>query len=153
MPLQSYLFAGNARLERCLVSHPDHVKPGDSGPHVQDIQIALEFLDGLEIDAGEKERGYYGPSTAKAVLAYKTKRKIINTSYQSTPDNIVGIMTMTRLDKDMVESQTVAKRSPSHRRCARLNLGDLILNLKAPPIPVASLARRVNDRLNQQRVA
>src|SRR5947207_10279060 len=37
----------------------------------------------------------YGPSTSAAVLAYKEKRDIVNRSYQTKPDNIVGIMTRT----------------------------------------------------------
>ena len=47
----------------------------------------------------------YGPTTAKAVLAYKTRRQIINRSYQSKPDGIVGIMTMRVLDEEMVLSE------------------------------------------------
>ncbi len=46
--------------------------------------------------------GRYGPRTAAAVLAYKTKRAIINRAYQQTPDSIVGKMTIERLDKDML---------------------------------------------------
>ena len=109
MPLRSYLFQGNARLEQCIVSHPAHVKPGDIGPHVRDIQVALEFIDGLVISQEEKTAQRYGPSTAAAVLAYKKKRRIINTSYQSSEDNIVGKMTMAALDKDMLDRQTAAK--------------------------------------------
>jgi hypothetical protein len=37
-------------------------------------------------------------------LAYKEAREIINFSYQKKADNIVGKMTMTRLDKDLTES-------------------------------------------------
>ena len=44
----------------------------------------------------------YGPSTADVVLAYKRKRNIINYSYQTTADNIVGKMTMAALDKEML---------------------------------------------------
>src|SRR5690348_14591853 len=105
MPLKSRLFRGNKRLEQCLVSHAAHVVPGDSGPHVGDIQIALEYLDGLYISPDEKSQMLYGPTTADAVLEFKRARKIINPSYQTTEDNIVGIMTMTRLDEEMLELQ------------------------------------------------
>lgn len=142
MPLKSFLFAGNSRLERCLVSHPAHVKPGDVGPHVQDIQIALEFLDGLTIDPAEKARGFYGPSTAKAVLAYKTKRKIINKSYQSTPDNVVGILTMAQLDKDMVARQTIARRTASSRLCLRCDCVPTIRQSGATTVDPGLVARR-----------
>ena len=42
------------------------------------IQSALEDLDNIAVDAGEKATQRYGPSTASAVLAYKKKRGIIN---------------------------------------------------------------------------
>jgi hypothetical protein len=35
------------------------------------------------------------------VLAFKTQRQIINTAYQSKPDDIVGKMTIARLDREM----------------------------------------------------
>jgi len=105
MPLKSQLFAGNARLNACLVKDADHVKPGDVGTHVTDIQLALNIIDGLEILETERKTGTYGPSTAAAVLAYKKKRKIINPAYQTTEDNIVGKMTIASLDQEMVEQQ------------------------------------------------
>jgi hypothetical protein len=58
-------------------------------------------LDGAAIDPD----GSYGPATAAAVLAYKQKRKIINFSYQTTADNIVGKMTMAALDKEMLAAE------------------------------------------------
>ena len=44
----------------------------------------------------------YGPTTAKSVLAYKTRRHIINRAYQSTADDIVGKMTIAQLDRELV---------------------------------------------------
>jgi hypothetical protein len=97
MTLQSKLFRGDARLEAAAVSDAAHIVPGSRGPHVAKIQTALNRLDsaGLDVD------GAYGPQTASAVLAYKSERAIINRSYQKTPDNIVGKMTMASLDKEM----------------------------------------------------
>jgi hypothetical protein len=46
----------------------------------------------------ELEQSLYGPSTASAVLAYKQSRDIINRSYQTQADDIVGKMTMRALD-------------------------------------------------------
>jgi peptidoglycan hydrolase-like protein with peptidoglycan-binding domain len=106
MPLKSQLFAGNERLDACLVKDAAHVVPGDAGSHVADIQLALEVLDGVEIDQVERATETYGPSTAAAVLAYKNKRRIINPAYQTTADNIVGKMTMTSLDQEMERQQT-----------------------------------------------
>jgi hypothetical protein len=102
MVLQSQLFRGDAKLEAAAVSDPAHVVPGAVGPHVAKIQQALGLLDGAVIDSGELQSMRYGRSTAASVLAYKTKRNIINISYQHAADNIVGKMTMAALDKEML---------------------------------------------------
>ena len=47
MPLKSQLFEGNERLNACLVKDAAHVVPGEVGPHVADIQLALKIIDGL----------------------------------------------------------------------------------------------------------
>ncbi len=96
--LRSELFRGDARLEKALNSDPGHIVPGDRGEHVRKIQLALIQLDGAPIQAD----GQYGPATAAAVLAYKRKRSIINPSYQTQADNIVGRMTMAALDREML---------------------------------------------------
>ena len=41
------------------------------------------------------------PTTASAVLRYKTERQIVNRAYQTQPDNIVGKMTMKSLDQEI----------------------------------------------------
>jgi hypothetical protein len=110
VPLKSFQFAGNQRFEQCLVIDSAHVVPGEVGPHVRDIQVAIEIIDNVKIDDSEKIAGRYGPSTAAAVLQYKKKRKIINRSYQSTEDNIVGKMTIASLDEEMFRRQTVPAR-------------------------------------------
>jgi hypothetical protein len=100
--LRSALFRGDQRLAAALVNHAKHIVPGDQGPHVAKIQCAVLMLEGGSINGGEAAAMRYGPDTAKAVLAYKTRRRIINFSYQTKPDNIVGIMTMRALDNEMV---------------------------------------------------
>src|SRR5271166_2843899 len=102
MSLQSMWFRGNTRLEQCLISDPSHVKEGDKGDHVTLIQGALLVLDKSEIPRDEQTRQSYGHSTANAVLEYKKKRNIINLSYQTSADNIVGRMTMRSLDTEML---------------------------------------------------
>jgi hypothetical protein len=99
--LSSNLFKGDAKLAACQINDAAHLTTGASGEHVAKVQFALFALDSSAIDKNEVRLQTYGPSTAKAVLAYKTKRQIINTAYQKTPDNIVGKMTITRLDQDM----------------------------------------------------
>ena len=105
MALRSRLFSGDPKLEAAATSNPAHIQPGAFGEHVSRIQRALGTLDGASIDGGELEAGRYGPSTASAVLSYKKKRNIINRSYQTDADNIVGIMTMAALDEEMVQKE------------------------------------------------
>lgn len=106
MGLQSQLFRGDQQLEACLVKDSAHVVPGAIGTHVGKIQTALLTLDNPVIDASELAAQRYGPSTAAGVLAYKRKRKIINFSYQTQADNIVGKMTIASLDREMVLEET-----------------------------------------------
>jgi hypothetical protein len=63
------------------------------------------MLDGAMIDSGELAANKYGRSTADAVLAYKRKRNIVNRSYQTQADDIVGKMTIAALDREMLEQE------------------------------------------------
>ena len=101
MGLQSRLFRGDPKLEAAAVSVSAHVTPGATGDHVVKIQFVLMRLDGAPLI----QDGVYGPKTAAAVLAYKQKRNIVNRSYQSQADNIVGIMTMASLDSEMLQQE------------------------------------------------
>jgi peptidoglycan hydrolase-like protein with peptidoglycan-binding domain len=102
MPLSSRLFQGDAALEAAANDDSAHITPGAHGPHVEKIQTALNILD----SAGLGADGRYDPATATAVLSYKTKRNIINRSYQTSADNIVGKMTMAKLDEEMRAQDT-----------------------------------------------
>lgn len=101
MALQSKLFAGNPKLEAAAASDPGHIKQGAVGDHVEKIQLALTRLDGASIASD----GRFGPATTAAVLAFKQKRNIVNRSYQSQADGIVGKMTMEVLDREMTEAE------------------------------------------------
>jgi hypothetical protein len=105
VPLHSDALSGDQRLEACLVDDRAHLTEGVVGDFVGKVQAALIFLDGLDIDEKELESQTYGPSTAAAVLAYKKKRKIINTSYQKHEDNIVGKMTIKSLDDELAKAE------------------------------------------------
>ena len=83
MSLRSRLFSGDGKLEAAAISNPAHIVPGAVGQHVSKIQQALRLLDGDAIDPAELAAERYGPSTAKAVLSYKTKYGIINRAYQT----------------------------------------------------------------------
>lgn len=108
MPLSSKLFAGDPRLEAAANVDSAHIAAGARGVHIEKIQTALNILDnaGLTVD------GVYGPATAKAVLNYKTKRKIINPSYQASADDIVGKMTVMTLDEEMRAYEAKPKPAP-----------------------------------------
>ena len=113
MALQSNLLRGDPELEACLVRDSAHVVTGAVGAHVAKIQTALARLDGAGIASAEIAAKLYGTSTANAVLAFKKKRNIINHSYQNTADNIVGKMTVTALDSEMLAWE----RSRQPTRC------------------------------------
>lgn len=107
MPLKSMLFAGNARLQSCLVQDASHVTPGSSGEHVALIQAALVRFRFLEPADAFAEAGRYGKATAAAVLGYKRVFNIVNHAYQNTADNIVGKMTIASLDTNMLALESV----------------------------------------------
>ncbi len=109
MGLQSNLFKGDPKLEACAVKDSAHISKRENfvGEHVGKIQTALIRLDPtLKIDPNELATKTYGPSTADAVLAFKRARSIINVSYQTEADNIVGKMTIVKLDKEMQGNQS-----------------------------------------------
>jgi hypothetical protein len=95
------MFRGDKQLEACELNDQAHLTLGARGEHVAKVQMALFALDRSKIDRQELLSHVYGSSTARAVLAFKTQRQIINTSYQSKPDDIVGKMTIARLDREM----------------------------------------------------
>jgi hypothetical protein len=113
MPLISRLFSGDSKLQACLVSDPAHLTKGTVGDHVSKIHTALLILDDAQVASSELQAKTYGTSTAAAVLAYKSKRGIINFSYQNTADDIVGKMTIARMDTELA---AVEAKPPSLAR-------------------------------------
>ena|SRR2546422_8322853 len=105
MTLKSRIFKGDSIFEACLVRDSAHITPGARGDHVAKIQAVIMFLDDTKISEDELKAKYYGPSTATAVRNYKKKRKIINTSYQTQADDIVGKMTIRALDDELESRQ------------------------------------------------
>lgn len=114
-PLASEIFRNNARLQRCLVDDAAHVTRGTQGDFVTLIQYAVLTLQGGTIPGAEMSGRLYGPATARLVHAYKVRKRIINTAYQTTPDEVVGKMTIRSLDNDMLEAER-----EEHRRLTRL---------------------------------
>lgn len=137
MPLQSKLLRGDSKLEAAAVSDPADIFQGAAGEHVRKIQLALIQLDGAAIDPD----GKYGPATAVAVLAYKRKRNIVNRSFETEADNIVGKMTMASLDREMLAKEE-AIAPPRLARFTRANPADprdgFSEGLPGTPRPVAT---------------
>lgn len=119
MALSSLTFSGDPRLEACLVQDNAHLTRGTTGEAVAKVQAALMFLDGLDIDDEELDSQTYGPSTAAAVLAYKSVRQIINFAYQQTPDDIVGKMTIKSLDDELAASENLQLPMVTRPLCRR----------------------------------
>jgi hypothetical protein len=107
MPLKSDLFRGVPELENCLLHDRDHIMRGAKGDYVSRIQQALDLLGDVPIAADELAKQEFGESTENAVFAFKTKNQIINRTYQTSPDKIVGKMTLQALDDQL------ARRKPS----------------------------------------
>lgn len=107
--LKSDLFKGDARLEACATTPSAHVAPTtpfEKGEHVAKIHAALLNMQPTPaIEVTEKRQLTYGPTTAAAVLEYKRARGIINPAYQSTPDNIVGQMTIKAMDAELIRGE------------------------------------------------
>ncbi|WP_425618264.1 peptidoglycan-binding protein [Anatilimnocola sp. NA78] len=97
MALQSQLLRGDAKLDAAAVSDAAHIFQGAKGPHVTKIQQALSLADGANIKAD----GAFGPATAAAVRAFKTKRQILN--FEGKVDEIVGKKTIAALDTEMLK--------------------------------------------------
>jgi len=102
MALKSILFSDDRALQACLIDDRAHATTGAVGELVTKIHSALVVLDNASIDLAELDKGRYGPSTAAAVLAFKRKRQIVNYSYETQADDIVGKMTIAALDREML---------------------------------------------------
>ena len=66
----------------------------------------------MTIDDAEISKNYYGKTTERAVLEYKTVRTIVNYSYQSKADAIVGKLTIAALDRQVLEYEQTVDREP-----------------------------------------
>jgi hypothetical protein len=119
MTLTSNHFRDDRRLQACLINDQSHVKKGDIGPFVRLLQDAVYRIDGLQVSSAEFDQMRYGDTTAAAVLAYKRKRHIINRSYQTTEDDIVGKMTIASLDGEMnkLEAPPAPSKNSARRTC------------------------------------
>jgi hypothetical protein len=139
MALRSRLFSDDEDLEAAATVDSSHITQGEKGPHVQKIQLALDVLD----DANLVTDGAYGPKTASAVLAFKKKRHIINTAYQNSADDIVGKMTISALDNELLSHQLL---SAPRARVEAIHPRSPVLIRSGEPIRVGLTESRVAAR-------
>lgn len=132
MALLSRLLQGDKLLESAANVDAAHIKRGAVGLHVVKIQLALKVLD----DAKIAFDGAFGPATASALLAYKTKRNIVNTQYQTKADDIAGKMTVAALDQEMLEAVVGGQVNPSLDVVKKF-LADVPVPVPPAPAPAA----------------
>jgi len=109
MGLKAELFGGDEQLEACLASDRAYVGDGAVGEHVAKVQTALRKLDSLAINRGEISEKRFGPSTAGAVLSFKTDRHMTDPSCPTERDTIVDRQTMAVLDDEMFALENEGK--------------------------------------------
>jgi hypothetical protein len=94
------------RLNACLASDPAHIQPGQSGDHIKVIQQALNTIRERKPDIGINEikdaPGTWGDDTTNAVFVYKLFNHIKRSGQKLDP--IVGRMTLTQLDNDLLST-------------------------------------------------
>lgn len=99
-----------SRLAECLASDPRHITPGKRDPSTPDGMAVTAIQDALRKIRSElmpklpeikDAAGDYGRDTVAAVLAYKGEHRIQRQGQRL--DNIVGRMTITQLDDDLLK--------------------------------------------------
>jgi hypothetical protein len=102
------------RLNACLAEDRAHIVPGERGDHVRIIQAAMETIrtrqPGLNLPKITDAAGHYGPTTAAAVLKYKGINGIIRRGQPL--DAIVGRMTLTRIDDELLNTEPPPRIAP-----------------------------------------
>jgi hypothetical protein len=103
--LRSKFLSQSKRLQDCLLHDNSHVQFGDRGDYVHIIQLAVMAVEPVSISKDELNSQHYGKTTQDAVLKYKTRRNIVNATYQKNADAIVGKMTIKALDDELVKRE------------------------------------------------
>ena len=145
-PLRSRHFTSRpddqvTRLNQCGTADAYHIEAGQSGAHVAAIQAALLAIQARansvralapllklqpptpRIANAEINSRTYGDTTRAAVKAYK-KAFDIRRSGQPDPDDIVGIMTIDRMDEHML---ALEGQGGSGRIVTRVKRRDLVV--------------------------
>jgi len=126
------------RLNACLASDPAHITPGQKGDHVKVIQKALDTIRQRMPELGLPEikdrEGDYGPDTTAAVLKYKSKNGIVRKGQPLDP--IVGRMTLTRLDDDLIEKPVPPDQTDPATDPREKERVEALLALNRPSVPL-----------------
>jgi hypothetical protein len=103
------------KLDACLAFDPAHIEPGDKGEHVKTIQSALNKIRLKNPDIAMVEikdpPGEWKQDTTNAVFRYKSFFKIKREGQELDP--IVGRMTITQIDQDLLSPGPSPKPPPS----------------------------------------
>src|SRR5262249_31738775 len=104
-------------LENCATGQPNELSShfaqdrNQNGEHIRRVQQALKNVQQRETDLKTIPdftiNGNYDENFARAVAAYKTKRRLFN--FEGKIDRIVGIKTLRALDKDNPPAKPPAK--------------------------------------------
>lgn len=98
------------RLDQCLASDSRNIRPGKREPKTTDGQAVSAIQDSLrqirsqllsQLPDITDAAGDYGVTTRKSVSAYKAHHRIVRSGQPL--DDIVGRMTLTQLDDDMLK--------------------------------------------------
>ena len=115
------------RLNACLAFDPGHIQPGQTGDHVKVIQQALNTIRGRRPDIGMIEindpLGTWGADTTNAVVVYRSFNHIIRSGEKLDP--IVGRMTLTQLDNDLLKPAPPPPPSPPAKEDIKVVAADI----------------------------
>jgi hypothetical protein len=115
------------RLNACLASDPAHIQPGQKGDHIKVIQQALNTIRQRRPEIGLPEikdaPGTYGGDTTAAVRKYKSFSVIIRSGQMLDP--IVGRMTLTQLDEDLLKKPPSPAPTPPAKADIKVVAADI----------------------------
>jgi hypothetical protein len=141
-------------LDACLASDPGHITPHQKGEHVKIIQRAFatisERLPEIALPKISDKPGEYESDTIAAVLKYKSHFKLVRPGQPLDP--IVGRMTITQIDNDLLNKKSPPSNEPDPATDpAEQGRVEILLALNRPGVPV--LIARALDALPKCKAA
>jgi hypothetical protein len=141
-------------LDACLASDPAHIKPHQKGEHVKIIQRALTTISERAPEIGlptiKDKPGEYESDTIAAVLKYKSHFQLVRAGQPLDP--IVGRMTITHIDNDLLSKKAPPSPEPDPATDpAEKGRVEILLALNRPAVPI--LIARALDALSKCKAA